>query len=320
MNDSVLEVLVCAASFAARGVLSFELRAPDGSDLPAFTAGSHIDLHLPNGLIRSYSLVNSPSERHRYVIAVSLDPNSRGGSRYLFEYQLVGQFIKIGKPRNNFSLVEDADSVVLIAGGIGITPLHSMILRLEALGKRWALYYGARDRASAAFRQELEALEAAHPGRVHFNFDQEQGAMLDVERVVAAAPADAHLYCCGPLPMLNIFKAAAAGRPSDTVHIEYFAAPSVAAPSKEAFTVVVSSTGQAYEVGVEESILDVLLRNGVNAASSCRSGECGSCLVNVLEGEPHHKDFVLSENERAANRLMAICVSGSKSKKLVIDL
>ena len=320
MSDTAIDVLVTAAKSESRGVLSFDLRKPDGGDLPEFTAGSHIDFHLPNGMTRCYSLVNSPAERHRYVIAVSLDANSKGGSRYIFDNDLTGQTLKISAPRNHFALVEDAPHTVLIGGGIGITPLHAMIQRLETLGKSWSLYYGARDRASAAFVEEFAALEAAKPGRVHFNFDQETGTMMDVARIVADAPPEAHLYCCGPLPMLAAFKAAAASRVPETVHLEYFAAPSTPATPHEAFTVVVASTGKEYEIAPGESILDVLLANGVNAGSSCRSGECGSCIVTVLEGQPRHRDYVLSDNEKASNRLMTICVSGSRTKKLVLDL
>ena len=328
-DAAVFDVLVREAHPAADGILSFELRAADGADLPAFTAGSHIDLHLPNGLVRNYSLVNSPAERHRYVIAVSLDANSTGGSRYLFENRMVGETIKISAPRNNFTLVEDAPHTVLIAGGIGITPLHSMILRLDEIGAGWQLHYGTRDRAATAFREEFEALEAARPGRVHFNFDAEDGHMLDVAGVVAGAEEDAYLYCCGPLPMLEIFNAATKDRAPGTVHIEYFTPPEAPAEPAgdgaesqglETFTVVIKGSGESYEIGSGDSILGVLLDNGVNAAFSCGEGMCGTCLVEVAEGEPDHKDFILSQNERASNRMMTICVSGSKSKKLVINL
>lgn len=321
MNDALIDVEVRATALEARGVLSFDLRRPDDAELPPFTAGSHIDLHLPNGLIRNYSLVNSQAETHRYVLAVSLDRDSKGGSKYLFEHQLVGETLKISAPRNNFALVESANFTELIAGGIGITPLHSMILRLEETGADWKLHYGARDRESAAFKDEFERLESAHPGRIHFNFDDEQGRMLDVAQVAAAAREDAHLYCCGPLPMLEAFKAATADRAPDTVHLEYFTPPA-AAPSapQETFTVELASTGQSFEVGPGDSILGVLFENGIHAAYSCQEGMCGTCIVNVLEGEPDHKDFVLSDQEHASNRLMTICVSGSKSKKLVIDL
>jgi vanillate O-demethylase ferredoxin subunit len=326
MNEALFDAVIRDAQPVADGILSFELTAPDGADLPPFTAGSHIDLHLPNGLVRNYSLVNSPAERHRYVIAVSLDANSTGGSRYLFENPVVGETLKISAPRNNFTLVDDAPHVVLIAGGIGITPLHSMILRLEEIGADWQLHYGIRDRAAAAFREEFEALESAGPGRVHFNFDAEAGRMLDVAGAVAAAPPDAHLYCCGPTPMLEIFNNAAAGRAPGTAHIEYFKPPEVVAEdgavseAQETFTVEIKRTGQIFEIGPSDSILGVLLDNGVNAAFSCGEGMCGSCIVEVEEGEPDHKDFVLGEAERTANRMMTICVSGSKSKKLVINL
>jgi len=326
MNKAVFDVLVQSTHFAADRVLSFELRAPEGVDLPTFTAGSHIDLHLPNGMIRNYSLVNSPAERDRYVIAVSLDANTTGGSHYLFENQLVGRTLKISAPRNNFTLVEDASHVILIAGGIGITPLHSMVLRLEELGANWELHYGARERAAAAFRRDFEALEDARPGRVHFNFDAEAGHMIDVETVVAQAPEEAHLYCCGPRPMLELFNAAAKSRSPENVHIEYFTPPEVptnpstASQELNNFTVVLKRSGESYEVGADDSILGVLMENGVNAAWSCGEGMCGSCIVEVVEGEPYHKDFILSKNERESNSKMTICVSGSKSKKLVIDL
>lgn len=321
MTDSLLDVVVHAVTPVAEGIRSFDLRRPDGSDLPPFTAGSHIDVHLPNGLVRCYSLVNSQAERHRYVLGVSLDRNSSGGSAYMFENDLTGQALKIGAPRNNFALVEDADLVVLIGGGIGITPLHSMIARLEELGKDWQLHYGVRDRASAAFREEFEALEAAKPGRVHFNFDLEDGHFLDVAKVVKEAPSGAHLYCCGPAPMLELYKTAAEGRAPGTVHLEYFAAPDDAViGSDESFTVVLKSTGQEFEIPAGESILGVLLDNGVSAPYSCGEGECASCLVEVLEGVPDHRDYVLGEKERAENKLMTICVSGSKTKRLVLNL
>lgn len=320
MSEAVFEALIQSTRYEAKGVLSFELRRPDGGEMPPFTAGSHIDVHLPGGMTRCYSLVNSEAERDRYVIAVSLDGASRGGSRYLFENPMTGRTVAIGGPRNNFRLAEDARHVVLIAGGIGITPLHSMILRLEALGRSWELHYGARERAAAAFRAEFEALEAARPGRVHFNFDLEDGHMLDVAAVVAKAPADAHLYCCGPAPMLEAYKAAAAGRAPETVHLEYFAAPVAPAGANTAFTVVLQDSGQSFEIGPDQSILDVLLDAGINAPFSCGAGECGSCVVEVLEGEPEHRDCVLSDNERAGGKLMMICVSRAKSKKLVINL
>jgi len=320
MAEILVDVLIYSVTAEARGIHSFDLRPVDGGLLPAFTAGSHIDLHLPNGLVRSYSLVNAPSQRHRYVVAVSRDVKSSGGSRYLFETPLVGKTIRIGLPRNNFALIEGASEAVLVAGGIGITPLYCMIQRMEEIGANWRLHYGARDRDSAAFRVELEKLESAQPGRVHFNFDLEEGHMLDIAAAVADAPAGAHLYCCGPIPMLEAFKAACAARPSEDVHLEYFAAPKVAAPTGCAFTVTVASSGQTYEIPQGRTILEVLIEQGIYATSSCRAGVCGACEVAVLEGEPDHKDYVLSDAERASNKKMMICVSGSKSANLLLEL
>jgi ferredoxin-NADP reductase len=320
MTEILVDMLVHAVTREAKGVHSFDLRPLDGGLLPEFTAGAHIDLHLPNGLVRSYSLVNAPSERHRYLVAVSNDAKSAGGSRYLFEHPMVGETIEIGLPRNNFSLVEGAPEVVLVAGGIGITPLYCMIQRMEEIGAPWRLFYGARDRASAAFRVELEKLESAKPGRVTFNFDLEDGRMLDVAAAVASAKLDAHLYCCGPVPMLEAFKTASSWRPPETVHLEYFAAPSVEAPSGAAFTVTVANSGQTFEIPEGRTILEVLIEKGVYAASSCRAGVCGACEVGVLAGEPDHKDYVLSDAERASNKKMMICVSGSKSDNLLLEL
>lgn len=329
MNYALIDVVVQEAKTVAEGIRSFELRPVDGGELPPFTAGAHIDLHLPNGLVRNYSLVNSPAERHRYVIAVSLDRDSKGGSKYLHEHDLEGATLKISAPRNNFPLVEDGKPKVMIAGGIGITPLYAMIQRMEEIGEEWLLYYGARTRAAAAFREELEVLEAKRPRRILFNFDDEAGEMLNVMAIAARVPLECHLYCCGPAPMLEAFNIVTANRMPDMVHVEYFSAPTggagsgsddAAADLPEVFTVEIAGTGQSFEIQRGQSILHVLMENGINAASSCQEGCCGTCLVRVLEGIPDHKDFVLSPADKAANKLMTICVSGSKSDKLVIEL
>lgn len=327
MNTALIDVVVKSVTEIAQGIRAFELHAADGGDLPAFTAGSHIDVHLPNGLVRNYSLVNSQGQRHRYVIAVSLDANSTGGSKYLHETDLQGATLKISTPRNNFALVEDGAPKILIAGGIGITPLYAMIQRLEEIGDLWMLFYGARSRKAAAFREELEALNEKQPGRVNFNFDDEAGQMLDVTSIAVRAPLEAHLYCCGPAPMLDAFNMVTANRMPDMVHIEYFTAPTTDnagesddADLPETFTVEIAGTGKSFEVKRGQSILGVLMENGVYAASSCQEGCCGTCVVQVLEGIPDHKDFVLSDREHAANQMMTICVSGSKTDKLVIEL
>src|SRR6201996_1647007 len=210
MSESVLKVRVKRIGYEAESVNSYELVSPVGGELPRFTAGAHVDLHLANGMIRSYSLLNDQSERHRYVIAVNNDAAGRGGSKLVHESLRAGQVIEISAPRNNFALQEDAAHSVLIAGGIGITPLLSMIRRLKALGRSWELHYATRTRPAAAFLDELSTLRSSN---LHLTFDQEpQAKMIDLAAIVKSVPAEAHLYCCGPVSMLEAFEAATAGR------------------------------------------------------------------------------------------------------------
>jgi ferredoxin-NADP reductase len=321
MPDSI-EVLVASVTHEAQGIQSWEFRRSDRCELPPFTAGTHIDLHLANGLVRSYSLCNSQDEQHRYVVAINRDLQSRGGSSFIHATLKSGDRITISPPRNNFPLVEDAHHVVFIAGGIGITPIFSMIQRLEKLGRSWELHYSARLRQMCAFKERLEALEQQKPGRVHFNFDQEPGGKLtDIKAVISTVPADAHLYCCGPNPMLQAFEAAAneLGRPRGQVHVEYFTAKEEAAVAG-GFTVVLARSKKSFEILPGKTILDTLIENDVDVPSSCKEGICGTCETPVLEGIPDHRDSVLSPEDQATNRTMMICCSGSKTAKLVLDL
>ena len=233
-----LQVRVKTITWEADGILSFELwPMPPRKELPAFTAGAHVDVHLPNGVLRSYSLLNSQDERNRYVIGVNKDAQSRGGSRYMHETLRAGDALTIGFPRNNFPLDEAAPLSVFIAGGIGITPLRSMIRRMQSLGKPWRLHYAARTRQNAAFVDALQALRDETSAEVHFTFDREPGArMLDIPGIVDALPTGAHIYCCGPLPMLDAFEAATKAVPPGQVHVEYFAARESAA-TEGGFTV-----------------------------------------------------------------------------------
>ncbi|MGY4569606.1 PDR/VanB family oxidoreductase [Bradyrhizobium sp. USDA 3256] len=316
MSASNREVLVKRIGYEAERIHSYELIARTGSELAPFTAGSHIDLHLPNGMIRSYSLVNDQCERHRYVIAVNKDAGSRGGSSFVHDAVRVGDIIAISGPRNNFALQEEAEYSVLIAGGIGITPLLSMIRRLEALGCRWDLFYAARTRAAAAFLNEL----GTYRSRVHVDFDDERsGRVFDLPAIVRNAPAHAHLYCCGPLPMLEAFEAATADRLADRVHVEYFKARE--APATEGgFDVKLTRSNRTIAVEAGKTILDALLDAGIAANYACTEGVCGTCETRVLEGIPDHRDQFLSEEEQAANKSVMICCSGAKSRTLVLDL
>lgn len=310
-----LRMRVKAAVWEAPNILSYELRSEDGGELPPFTAGAHIDLTLPNGLVRSYSLLNSQAERHRYVIAVQKDRASRGGSKWMHENLRVGDVLPVGAPRNNFALDEGAEKSIFIAGGIGITPILSMIGRLTAIGREWQLFYCTRTRSGTPFLSVLEAMP-----QVRLNFDEEPGGrMLDIEAVVRSVPLGGHLYCCGPIPMLDAFERAAKDMERASVHVEYFTAKEP--PAKEGgFTVVLAQSGRELAVPAGKSILDTLRDNGLDIRFSCTEGICGTCETKVLEGIPDHRDRILTDSERASNRTMMICCSGSRSEKLVLDL
>jgi len=316
VKAGLIEVRVEGVAPLAQGIAAYDLRPPAGGGLPPFAAGAHVDLYLPQGMVRSYSLVNPQEERHRYVIAVNRDAASRGGSAWVHDTLRAGSTLSIGAPRNNFPLAEAASHSVFIAGGIGITPLWCMIQRLRALGRSWELVYCARTRAHAAFRAELEALGPA----VRFNFDGEPGGrMLDIAATVAAAPRDADLYCCGPVPMLEAFERATAERPPAQVHVEYFSAKAPPA-SEGGYTLVLARSGLSFEVARGKTIIDTLIEKGFDAPYSCLEGVCGTCETRVIEGTPDHRDLVLSKAEREANRTMMICCSGSRTPKLVLDL
>lgn len=310
-----LMLRLTAISYAAATINLYEWRSLDGAALPAFTAGAHVDLHLPNGLVRQYSLANSQHEPDRYVVGVKLDAASRGGSRFLHETLRVGDVIKVSVPRNNFPLQEAAGMSVFLAGGIGITPIRCMIDRLSALGRHWKLYYSVRQRPEAAFMREL----LAHGEDVVLHVDEEKRGFLDVAHAMRQAPADAHLYCCGPLPMLAAFEAATAERPRSHVHLEYFSSAVPAAAEGE-FMVRLDKSGREIAVPKGCSILTALQEAGIDVPFSCAQGVCGACETRVLQGLPDHRDMILSETEKAANNVMMICCSGSHTPLLVLDL
>jgi vanillate O-demethylase ferredoxin subunit len=316
LTDTQLELRLTTISFCADGIHLFELRAPDGACLPAFTAGAHVDIHLPNKTMRQYSLCNPQTERHRYVVGVKLDPLSRGGSRFMHEALRVGTTLRVGVPRNNFRLAEDATHSVLVAGGIGVTPIRCMVDRLRHLGRSWELHYGVRRRAEAAFLDDFHA----DPSHLHLHVDEEApGVLLDIAGIVSAAPADAHLYCCGPGPMLAAFEAATAGRPETHVHVEYFSS-NVPVAAAGGFSVRMAKSGRVIAVSPGETILEALHAAGVDAPFSCGQGVCGACETQVVDGVPDHRDMILSPQEKASNRTMMICCSESRTPVLVLDI
>ncbi len=317
-----MQLRVRAITWEAEGILGFELvPLVAGALLPHFDAGSHIDIHLPgSALVRSYSLLNTPGEQQRYCIAVNRDAASRGGSKAMHEAIRPGQVLSVSAPRNNFALNETAAGTVLIAGGIGVTPILSMARRLSVLGKPWRLHYAARTAAQAAFVPELRQLAADSGAACEIVFDREPGGrMLDLGAIAASLGAAEHVYCCGPLPMLEAFEKATATLPRERVHVEYFAAKEAAATAG-GYVIKLAKAGRQLQVQAGQSILDCLNAAGMDPPYSCREGICGTCEVVVLDGVPDHRDLVLSDAERAANNRIMICCSGAKTASLTLDL
>jgi len=319
--STTLNAFVHTLRFEADDIISVELRpAPGAAEFPAFSAGSHIDLHLPNGMERSYSLCNPSEDRNRYVVGVLRDRASRGGSRCVHEQLRVGMRLPISAPRNNFPLHEDAKHTVLIAGGIGVTPILCMARRLQAVGASFEVMYFSRSRQSAAFVDELQAL--GMPLTMHF--DDEKGGPPDLHALLAARAPDAgtHYYACGPTVMLDAFEKFCAELGHENAHIERFAAVEVAASAdaRSSYTVELARSGRTFTITPEKSLLDTLLDAGMDVDHSCCEGVCGSCETRVLAGEPDHRDSILSAKERATNKVMMICVSGCKSPTLTLDL
>ncbi|WP_422096687.1 PDR/VanB family oxidoreductase [Variovorax sp.] len=322
MSSPTLNALVHTMRYEADGIVSVEFRpATPAVDFPAFEAGSHIDLHLPNGLVRSYSLCNPAGDRQRYVVGVLNDRKSRGGSRYVHQQLRVGMTLPISAPRNNFALEEDARRSVLVAGGIGVTPIWCMLQRLASLGRPVELVYCARSRKEAAFVEAIEALAREKSIQLSWHFDDEKGAPPDLAKLLAGRGDDSHYYCCGPTPMLDAFERGCEQLGYANVHIERFAAVQVEAPAAtQSCVVACAKSKREVEVPAGKSILDSLIDAGLDPDHSCKEGVCGACETAVLEGEVDHHDGILTKAERAANKTMMICVSRCKGARLVLDI
>jgi tetrachlorobenzoquinone reductase len=310
-----IDVRLVGIRYAARDTHLFELERPDGGKLPAAQLGAHIDLSLPNGLIRQYSLTRCEPAARSYTLGIKRDETGRGGSRLIFDTLRVGQFLRISAPRNNFPLVKHAEHVVLFAGGIGITPIWAMVQRLFARMRSFELHYSCRSRQDMAFADVLDGLPNV---RLHCG-DEHGGKFLDLDDIVAAAPQTAHFYCCGPTPMLAAFEAATAHLPPAQIHVEYFTAKE-GKSLEGGYTVQLARSNQEFTIPPGRSILQVLRDAGIDVPYSCEQGICGSCETSVLGGEPDHRDSILTEAERVANKTMMICCSGAKSSRLVLDV
>ncbi|MEJ7808313.1 MAG: PDR/VanB family oxidoreductase [Telluria sp.] len=314
------EVKVTRRCAEADDIDSFELMRPDGRDLPPFSAGAHIDVLAPNGMLRQYSLCNRPSERQRYVIGVLRDPRSRGASQSIHELLAVGDMVRIGAPRNHFALAPAGRSL-LLAAGIGVTPLMCMAEELHDAGADFALHYCARSRRRTAFYAGLARSEFGD--HVHFHFDDEgEEQHLDLTALMARPDLETHVYVCGPAGFIDLVRstAGAHGWHPWQIHVEHFRALEQDLPEPGSFEVRIASSGKVVKVPANRNVAEVLAEQGIAIPVSCMEGVCGTCITRVLEGTPEHRDCYFSEEEKARNDLFMPCCSRSVSRTLVLDL
>ena len=286
----------------ADGVISLSLGRADGGELPAWAPGAHVDVTLDDGLVRQYSLCSNPADRQRWR-GVLREPASRGGSQYVFDKLHDGDIVEVGEPRNHFAL-EPALRYVFVAGGIGITPILPMIAAAEAAGAEWSLLYGGRTRSSIAFTDELDR----HGERVTIAPQDEVG-LLDLAGLLAAPRLDTLVYACGPAPMLDAVEALTAGWRPGSLRVERFAPKAIEDTDGKSFEVAFLSSGVTATVPPGRSILSVAEEAGIPALWSCREGTCGTCETPLLAGRADHRDSLLTDEERADQNTVFICVS-----------
>lgn len=326
MNVATAEsiaVRVARKTVEAEGVAGFRLVAADGAQLPAFAPGAHIDVALPGGLVRQYSLCNAPSDAatDHYEIGVLRDAASRGGSLAMHDAVHEGAVIRISPPRNHFALDEGAGHSLLLAGGIGLTPLLSMAHRLAALGADFALHCCSRSAARAPYRRRLEA--SAFADKVFFHHDDgPPGQRMDLATTIGEPRPGRHLYVCGPQGFLDAVRATARGlRWADAqVHFEYFSGALPPVGEQGGFEVEIRSSGRVVRVPESVSVVDALAAEGIEIPVSCAQGVCGTCLTRVLAGEVAHNDLYLTPAEQAANDQFLPCCSRARSPRLLLDL
>jgi phthalate 4,5-dioxygenase reductase component len=315
--DTQMPLTVASIADVAQGVRAFELVQADGSELPPFTPGSHVKVQAPNGTLRKYSLCNDPAERHRYVIAVKREEGGQGGSRSMHEDLKVGDTLPTSVPDNAFPLVEKARSYLFIAGGIGITPILSMIRSFGELPPApWKLVYLTRSPETTAFYDELS--DPALKRNVILHHDQgDPGRTYDLWPLLEK-PNSAHVYCCGPRPLMEAVRDMTGHWSPANIHFESFNEGGGVKPDDKPFTVHLARAGLDITVPVGQSILAVAREHGCNVASSCESGTCGTCRTALLEGEADHRDMVLLPEEMDSQ--IMVCVSRAKGDRLVVDL
>ena len=329
--DHATRLQVRQVSHMAEDINAYELVDPDGEDLLPFEAGAHVDFYFRDGSVRQYSLCNDPAERHRYLIAVLKEVNGRGGSEALHDRVHPQRKVYVGNPRNNFPLHEEAKQHLLLAGGIGVTPMIAMIARLQTLGAEFTMHYCAKSPRHAAFRGEMASM--VKDGQVIFHYDGgDPRRGLDIETLLKPTKPGTHLYYCGPPGFMDAVKKFSSHWPNGTVHFEFFS--TTGSPKSQlieqefesvvdgtvgiGFQVQLTSTGAIFSVPNDKSIVQVLAENGIEIEVSCESGLCGTCVTRYVKGEVDHRDLVLEEDQQG--EFFTPCCSRSKSKILVIDL
>lgn len=316
-----ISVRVARKQQEAADICTCELVALDGGPLPAFSAGSHVDVHLPGGLTRQYSLCNDPAESHRYLIGVLRDPASRGGSAAMHDLVTEGQLLQISAPANHFPLAHDASRHLLLAGGIGVTPILCMAERLANTGADFEMHYCTRSPERTAFHQRITGADFA--AQVHFHFDD--GApeqKLDLAALLSAPAGGVHLYVCGPKGFMDavLNTAREKGWAEAQLHCEFFAGTVSKSDSDASFEVQIASSGKIVVVPRDKTVVQALADAGIDVQMSCEQGVCGTCLTRVIEGIPDHKDMYLTPEEQAANDQFTPCCSRAKTPRLVLDL
>ncbi len=317
------EIVVSKTEALTPRIRELVLARANSAPMPGWAAGAHVDVHLPDVGRRSYSLIETVSPRAAsehpaaYRIAVLQESKSRGGSTFMHGLK-AGDRLTISPPANNFALNADAGAVALIAGGIGVTPLLTMACELNAAKRPFSFHYAGRSRSELAFLGDIERLTSAG-ATIHA--DDEAGRLFDLEGVMTRLAPDVPLYLCGPLPMIEaaIALAKQLNWPQGRLHFEIFATPEEKS-GDISFEVELKGSGRVYEIPAGKTILDVLLEAGEDPIHDCKRGDCGICQTTVIEGVPDHRDYILSESEKASNKVMQICISRAKTKQLVLDL
>jgi vanillate O-demethylase ferredoxin subunit len=321
MTTPSLSVRVASKRVEATDICTFELVDGGGASLPSFSAGAHIDVHLPNGLTRQYSLCNDPTESHRYLIGVLRDPASRGGSQAMHELVSEGDTLQISLPKNHFPLAHEASQSLLLAGGIGVTPILCMAERLAMAGADFEMHYCARAPERMAFRERIAKSSFAAKVAFHLDDGAEQ-QKLDIPALLATPRGGVHLYVCGPKGFMDavLATARAQGWPEEQLHYEFFSAEPVKSDADARFEVRLASSGRTITIAADKTVVQALAEAGVEIPTSCEQGVCGTCLTRVLDGTPDHRDQYLTPEEQAANDQFTPCCSRSKSPLLVLDL